>query len=105
MRYFKKHWGRLTLFLREPGAPLDSNIAERALKKAILHRRNSLFFKTQNGAEVGDTFMSIIHTCELNKVNSFEYLNHLLQNVAAVRGKPADWLPWNYRDQLRAPPS
>ncbi|MCD4727228.1 MAG: transposase [Pirellulales bacterium] len=36
--YMLKHWEKLTLFLRVPGAPLDNNICERALKKAILHR-------------------------------------------------------------------
>jgi hypothetical protein len=49
MRYVLKHWQRLTLFLRQPGAPLDNNIVERALKKVILHRKNSLFCKTENG--------------------------------------------------------
>ena len=44
--YCLKRWDRLTLFLREAGAPLDSNLVERALKKAILHRKNSLFYKT-----------------------------------------------------------
>jgi hypothetical protein len=33
-----KRWTRLTLFLRQAGAPLDSNLVERALKKCILHR-------------------------------------------------------------------
>ena len=65
MRYLLKHWERLTLFLRQPGAPLDNNIARERLKKAILHRKNSLFYKTANGARVGDLFMSLIHTCEL----------------------------------------
>ena len=51
--YMLAHWQKLTLFLREPGAPLDNNICERALKKAILHRKNSLFYKTENGARVG----------------------------------------------------
>jgi len=63
--YCLKHWERLTLFLRQAGAPLDSNIVERALKKCILHRKNSLFYKTENGAEVGDLYMSLIHTCHL----------------------------------------
>ena len=66
--YMLRHWRALTLFLREPGAPLDNNLVERALKKAILHRKNSLFYKTLNGAEVGDLYMSLIHTCELNDV-------------------------------------
>ena len=48
--YMLKHWERLTLFLRVPGAPLDNNICERVLKRAILHRKNALFFKTSRGA-------------------------------------------------------
>ena len=67
--YLLNHWTKLTLFLREPGAPIDNNIVERALKKAILNRKNALFYKTLNGAEVGDLFMSLIHTCELNGAN------------------------------------
>ena len=54
--YMLKHWDRLTLFLRQAGAPLDNNLCERALKKAILHRKNALFYKTRNGTRVGDLF-------------------------------------------------
>ena len=69
--YMLKHWEKLTLFLRQPGAPLDNNICERALKQAILHRKNALFYKTHNGAHVGDLFMSLIHTCRLGGVDPF----------------------------------
>ena len=72
MRYMRKHWNELTLFLRVAGAPLDNNIAERALKRAIMHRKNSLFYKTLNGARAGDIFQSLIHTAELARVNPFE---------------------------------
>jgi transposase len=98
--YCLNHWPQLTLFLREPGAPLDSNIVERALKKCILHRKNSLFYKTENGAEVGDLFMSLIHTCELNEVNPFEYLIALQKHAEQMAKTPAAWMPWNYRDTL-----
>jgi len=94
--YMLKHWDKLTLFLRQPGAPLDNNIVERALKKAILHRKNSLFYKTDNGAHVGDVFMSLIHTCELNGVDAFDYLTQLLQHAKEVRARPDRWMPWNY---------
>ena len=67
--YMRKHWEPLTLFLREPGAPLDNNVCERALKKVILHRKNALFYQTDNGARVGDLFMSLIHTAELCDAN------------------------------------
>jgi hypothetical protein len=58
--YMLNHWENLTMFLKEPGAPLDNNIVERALKMAILHRKNAYFFRTQFGAAIADLFMSII---------------------------------------------
>jgi hypothetical protein len=100
IRYCLRRWDRLTLFLREPGAPLDSNLVERALKKCILHRKNSLFYKTENGAEVGDLFMSLIHTCELNEVNAFDYLTELLRHPEELKQNPSEWMPWSYRETL-----
>jgi transposase len=94
--YMTKRWDRLTLFLREPGAPLDNNLAERALKKAILHRKNALFYKTLNGARVGDLFMTLIHTAELAGENPFDYLAAVLNRADRARRDPADWLPWSY---------
>lgn len=101
--YMRKHWPKLTLFLKQPGAPLDNNICERALKKAILHRKNSLFYRTENGARVGDVFMSLIHTAELNDIAPFEYLVALLRNHEAVATAPADWMPWSYQAALARP--
>jgi len=98
--YCLKRWDRLTLFLRQAGAPLDSNIVERALKKCILHRKNSLFYKTKNGAEVGDLFMSLIHTCELNDANPFEYLIELQKHAGELAENAAAWMPWNHRQTL-----
>jgi transposase len=98
--YLLNHWPKLTLFLQQPGAPLDNNIAERTLKKAILNRKNALFYKTMNGAGVGDLFMSLIHTCELNGANPFDYLTELQRHATELKGNPAEWMPWNYRETL-----
>lgn len=98
--YMLKHWAELTLFLREPGAPLDNNICERTLKRAILHRKNSLFYKTQNGARMGDMFMSLIHTAELNDINPFKYLVAILKHAAFAEENPEEWMPWNYQKTL-----
>jgi len=100
--YLLRHWRALTLFLREAGAPLDNNLVERALKRAVLHRKNALFYRTMNGAQVGDLFMSLIHTCQLCGANSFEYLIELERHAAELAAHPADWMPWNYRDTLAA---
>ena len=96
--YMLRHWEELTLFLRQAGAPLDNNLCERALKKAILHRKNALFYKTQNGACVGDLFMSLIYTCQLNQANPFDYLTQLQRHAEAVAVSPQLWMPWNYHD-------
>jgi len=98
--YMQKRWSRLTLFLRQVGAPLDSNMVERILKRAILHRKNSYFYKAENGARVGDLFMTLIHTCQLHGVNAFDYLTQMQKHAAEVAAHPPNWMPWNYRDTL-----
>jgi len=98
--YLLRHWRPLTLFLRQAGAPLDNNLVERALKRAVLHRKNALFYRTLNGAEVGDLFMSLIHTCQLCGANSFDYLTELQRHAQELAAQPAEWMPWNYRATL-----
>jgi transposase len=98
--YLLRHWMKLTPFLREPNAPLDNNLVERALKIAILNRKNALFYKTLTGAQVGDLFMSLIHSCELNGANPFDYLTELQRHSAELAASPAQWMPWNYRETL-----
>lgn len=100
--YLLRHWEKLTLFLRVAGAPLDNNICERALKKAIRHRRNSLFYKTLHGARVGDVYMSLIHTCELGGINPFDYLTELERHTDEVSSNPQNWMPWNYRQTINS---
>jgi hypothetical protein len=100
IRYLLKHWEPLTLFLRQPGAPLDNNLCEQALKMAIRHRKNSLFYKTQRGADVGDIYMTLIHTCYFAGADPFDYLTQVQRHEQQVKADPARWLPWNYREQL-----
>lgn len=98
--YMTKRWEGMTLFLRVPGAPLDNNICERALKKVVLRRKNSLFFKTRTGARVGDVYLSLIHSAELEGANPLDYLTELLRHPDEIATEPEKWLPWNYREHL-----
>jgi transposase len=100
IRYMLDRWDKFTLFLKLPGAPLHNNIVERALKLAIRHRNNSLFYRSERGARVGDIYMTLIHTTELQGENPFHYLTQLMCHESAVAEDPAAWLPWNYRDTL-----
>ena len=67
---------------------------------SILHRKNSLGYKTENGARVGDLFMSLIHTCQLCGANSFDYLIEIQRHAQELAASPPEWMPWNYRDTL-----
>jgi transposase len=100
IQFMQRHWVQLTRFLHEPGAPLDNNACERILKTAILHRKNSLSYKTQRGSKVGDLFMSLIQTCRLNRINPFAYLLAVVRHSAEVKADPKQWLPWNYPASL-----
>ena len=103
INYLTQRWAELTLFLRQPGAPLDNNVCERALKRAILHRRNSLFYKTEHGAQVGDLFMSLIHTAKLCGANPFDYLTELQRHADDLKRNPAAWMPWSYKTACDPP--
>jgi len=100
MRYLLKRWAALTLFLRVVDAPIDNNISERSLKNMIRQRRASLFYRSKNGALVGDVYTALIVTTQLHGGDPFRYLTALFTNYKAVAAAPADWLPWNYEDAL-----
>jgi transposase len=104
-RYLLTRWDSLTVFLRVPGAPIENNICERVLKMAIRLRNASLFYRSGHGARVGDLYMSLIFTAELNGENSFEYLQALLEHESDLKDNPAAWMPWTFRATLAARPA
>jgi len=99
LQYWLGHWEELTVWLREPGTPLDNNELERSLKQFILMRKNSMFFKTEHGAAVGDVLASLIRTCRLNGVNAWDYLVTIIRNKKDARSNPHLYLPWNYKPE------
>ncbi len=100
IRYMLRHWKALTRFLHHEGVPIDNSLCEQAIKVAIRHRRNSLFYKTHYGAQVGDVLMSVIHTAARNQINPYDYLNALQQYELDAEINPSDWLPWTYQDRI-----
>jgi len=94
--YILGHWESLTRFLLEPGAPLDNNTAERALKLCIRQRKNSLFYATEHSAYIASLLTSVIATCVHAGVNALEYLVALQEHRQEVFAHPSAWLPWNY---------
>ena len=103
MAYVLNHFETLTQFLRLEGAPIDNNIAERALKLFIRQRKNSLFFATQHSAYIASLLTTLIATCLQAGGNAFAYLVALQDNRKAVFANPGAWLPWNYANSRASP--
>jgi transposase len=98
--YMQNHWQTLTRFLSIPGAPLDNNLVERALKLFIRQRKNSLFYKSEHSAHIASVLTSLILTCIYAGVNAFDYFVALQEHRAEVFAEPEAWLPWTYRASL-----
>ncbi|MGE4095908.1 MAG: IS66 family transposase [Candidatus Binatia bacterium] len=98
--YLLEHWATLTQCIKEPGAPLDNNVAERALKLCIRQRKNSLFYATEHSAYIASILTSVIATCVQASVNAVEYLVAVQEHRQEVRANPSAWLPWNYEAAL-----
>jgi transposase len=103
INYLENHWEGFTLFLRIPNVPISNNADERLMKRTVLNRKNSYFFKTEAGARIGDILMSVIETCALNQVNPYHYLIAIQQHKLQVLNHPEVWLPWNYEEALKPP--
>ena len=101
--YMQTHWATLTRFLSIPGAPLDNNLVERALKLFIRQRKNSLFYKSEHSAYIASVLTSLIATCIYAGVNAIEYLVALQEHRAEVFADPAAWLPWTYAASRASP--
>ena len=87
--YMLEHWATLTQCLKEPGAPLDNNVAERALKLCIRQRKNSLFYATEHSAYIASILTSVIATCVQAGVNALEYLVAVQDHRQEVFANPS----------------
>jgi len=101
--YMQTHWETLTRFLSIPGAPLDNNLVERALKVFIRQRKNSLFYRTEHSAYIASVLTSLIATCVYAGVNAVDYLVALQEYRREVFADPAAWLPWAYARSRASP--
>ena len=99
--YILNRWTELSQFLRQPHAPLDTNIVERALKLVIQVRKSSMFYKTLSSAAFASYVQSALYSAAQNDINPCEYMCALIDNEQAVMQSPHDWLPWIYKQTLK----
>jgi transposase len=102
----KNHWEGLTLFVKDPDIPMDNNEAERALRNAVVGRKN--FYG--NGAvwtsQVTAYLYTIFETVKRCGINPQKYLTCYFEACAQNGGKPPEnldaFLPWSFSEEIRS---
>ena len=67
-------WPGLIRFLEDPAIPIDNNATERALRGAVLGRKNHYGSRSLRGTEVAALFYSLLETAKLVDVDPRRYL-------------------------------
>jgi transposase len=44
--------------------------------------------------------VSLIHACELNEANPFDYVTELQRHADELKRRATEWMPWSYRETL-----
>ena len=94
------HWDTLTRVLKVPGAPLDTNVAERAVRLVIRQRKTSLFYASEHSADIASILTRVIATGVHAGVKALAYLVAVQDHRHEVFANPSAWLPWNYAAAL-----
>src|SRR5437764_1448586 len=92
-RYIIKRREALVRFVTDGRLEADNNIAENAMRKIALGRRNYLFAGSDSGGERAAAIYTLVATARLNGLNPEAYLKDILTRIA-------DGHPINRIDEL-----
>ena len=98
LRVMKSYWPGLVVFVEHPWLDLDNNAAERALRPAVVGRKNYYGSGSQWSGQLAATVLSVLGSMRLWGVNPRTWLQAYLQACARAGGKPPDdidgFIPW-----------
>lgn len=90
---------KLEAFLLDGRLELSNNRGERAIKPFVIGRKNWLFSNTPKGAASSAVIYSVVETAKENKLNLFEYLKYLFEQLPNVDITDLNiidkYLPWS----------
>ncbi len=87
IQYVLSQWQALTLFLTHPEVMLDNNLIENQMRPIALGRKNWLFAGSHEGAMRAAIFFSLINSCRMNNVNTWDYFTDVLPRLVAARAE------------------
>ena len=94
----KKHWAGLTAFVEQQWLAMDNNAAERAIRPAVVGRKNFYGSGSQWSGQLAATMYSVLMTSKLWGLNARTWLGQYLHTCADNGNRaPSDlssFLPW-----------
>ena len=87
IKYFRKNYDGLTLFLTNEKVPIDNNAQERLLRSPVVGRKTWYGTHSKRGAETAAKLFTLVESCKLNEVNPREYMKILVSEL--LDEKPA----------------
>jgi len=99
MYYTLNQWNALIGYCDDGKLHISNALAENAIRPFALGRKNWLFSDTPRGARASATCYSLIETAKANGLEPFNYLRHVLGNIAVVQtvDDVEALLPWNVK--------
>ena len=79
IKRWRRQQGDWFTFLDEPGVPFDNNHAERAIRPAVIIRKNSQGNRSQRGAETQAILMSVYRTLKQRGHPPLETITHAIE--------------------------
>jgi transposase len=79
--YLLKNWTALTRYLEDGDLPIDNNGTERSLRGVALGRNNWTFLGSDRGGRTFAILRSFVASCELLKLDPFEWLRDVLSRI------------------------
>ena len=103
INYMLNQWQALIYYCEDGRAEIDNNIAENALRKVALGRKNFMFLGADSGGERAAVMYSLIVSAKLNGIDPQAYLRQVLAHIADHPvNRVTKLLPWNVAAQLKA---
>jgi transposase len=81
LRYILRNFRELGCFLRFASIPPDNNIAEAALRRVALGRKNFLFVGGEDAGHDLAALYTLVASCEKHAVNPIDYITDILTRV------------------------
>lgn len=72
IKRLRRHQNDLFTFLDQPGVPFENNLAERAIRPAVIIRKNSYGNRSEQGADTQAILMSIFRTLKQRQLDPLD---------------------------------